>query len=110
MHYTYMESWMLCAIGDTSAAIAHLDQPLAALPTLGIYLLEFPSHSAGLVRAMGLRAELAAAAGDRATAARWGRAVATLWAHADPELQPYVRKMCALSGSCTGEPGHGAER
>jgi hypothetical protein len=93
MDYTFMESWMLAALGDTAAAVAHLDQSLDALPTLGVYLLDYPSQGAGLVRAMGLRAELAAAAGDRATAARWASAVATLWANADPELQPYVRTL-----------------
>ncbi len=110
MDYTYMESWMLTAIADTAAAMAHLDRALEALPTLGSFLLDYPAHSAALVRAMGLRAELAAATGDRATAARWGEAVATLWSHADPELQPYVRKMCALSRSCSGATGREHER
>jgi len=106
MDYVYVESWMLAALGDTAAATTHLDQPLEALPTLGTYVMEYPAHSAALVRAMGLRAELAAAAGDRATAARWAKAVATLWAKADPELQPYVTKMCALAGTdpCGASP------
>jgi len=101
MDYTYIESWILRALGDTAEATAHLDQSLDALPTLGPYVLDFPSHSAGLVRSMALRAELAAAAGDRATAARWGAAVATLWAHADPELGRDVQAMCRLAASCT---------
>jgi len=106
MDYTYMESWMLSALGDTAAAVAHLDQSLDALPTLGVYLLDYPSQSAGLARAMGLRAELAAAAGDRATAARWGSAVATLWGNADTELQPYVRRLRASGDGA----GRAAER
>jgi serine/threonine-protein kinase len=110
LDYTYMESWILRALGDTAGATAHLDQSLEALPTLGSFLLDYPAHSAALVRAMGLRAELAAAAGDRATAARWASAVATLWAHADPELQPYVSQMCGLSGRCGSAGGHGADR
>ena len=97
IEYTYIESWLLAQIGDTAAAIAHLDRSLNALPTLGRYLLDRPSQAAGLVRAMGLRAELAAAAGDRQTARRWGSAVATIWARADPELQPYVKKMRDLA-------------
>jgi tetratricopeptide (TPR) repeat protein len=98
MDYTFMESWILAAIGDTTEATTHLDRSLEALPTLGVYFLNFPAHAAALVRAMGLRAELAAAAGDQATAARWAGAVATLWANADPELQPYVQRMQALAG------------
>jgi tetratricopeptide (TPR) repeat protein len=99
IEYTYIESWLLAQIGDTAAAIAHLDRSLNALPTLGRYLLDRPSQSAGLVRAMGLRAELAAAAGDRQTARRWGSPVATIWAHADPELQPYVKRMRDLAAA-----------
>ena len=110
MDYTYMESWMLAALGDTAASTLHLDRSLEALPTLGSFILDYPAQSAGLVRAMGLRAELAAAAGDQTNAARWGSAVATLWSHADPELQPYVRKMCALGRSCSAIPKGGAAR
>lgn len=99
MDYTYMESWTLAAIGDTAAAVAHLDRSLTALSTLGPYFMDYPAHSASLVRAMALRAQLAAAQGDRATAAHWAAAVATLWVHADPELQDVVRRMKALVGT-----------
>jgi hypothetical protein len=101
IEYTYIESWLLAQIGDTTAAIAHLDGSLNALPTLGRYLLDRPSQAAGLVRAMGLRAELAAATGDRVAARRWGSAVATIWARADPELQPYVKKMRDLAAAAS---------
>ena len=97
IEYVYMESWLLAQLGDTAGAIVHLDRSLNALPTLGRYLLDRPSQSAGLVRAMGLRAELAAATADPSTARRWGTAVATLWRNADPELQPYVRRMRSFS-------------
>jgi eukaryotic-like serine/threonine-protein kinase len=96
--YTFLESWLMVSIGDTAEAVAHLDQSLDALPTLGVYFLNYPAQSAGLVRAMALRAEIAAAAGDRAAARRWSGAVATLWASADPELTPYVQRMRALAG------------
>ncbi|NUQ22271.1 MAG: serine/threonine protein kinase [Gemmatimonadaceae bacterium] len=95
--YTYLESWLLVAVGDTSEAIDHLDLTLEATPTLGEYLLDLPSQSAALVRAMVLRAELAHARGDSATAARWGGVVSTLWAHADPELEPQLRRMRELA-------------
>jgi hypothetical protein len=108
LDYTFVESWLLRSIGDTAAAAHHLDASLEALPTLGTFLLDYPSHSAAFVRAMGLRAEIAAAAGDRSTAARWARAVVGLWAHADPELQPYVRQMCGLVPECQSTSSHPA--
>ncbi|HEX2778362.1 MAG TPA: protein kinase [Gemmatimonadaceae bacterium] len=95
--YTYLESWLLAAIGDTAAAVSHLDLTLNALPTLGPHILSMPSQSGALVRAMGLRAELAAARGDSTTAARWAEPVMLLWANADPELRPYVARMRALA-------------
>jgi hypothetical protein len=110
MDYTYMESWMFSFLGDTAGAIRHLDRSLEALPTLGAFVLDYPAHSAALVRAMGLRAELAAAVGDKATAARWGGAVAVLWAHADPELQPYVRRLCGFAGKCAAGDAAGVGR
>ena len=110
MDYLYIESWILATFGDTTEAIRHLDGPLEALPTLGTFVTEYPSHTAALVRAMGLRAELAAATGDRAAAKRWAAAVATLWANSDQALQPYVRRMCALSGTCAKEASRSPAR
>jgi tRNA A-37 threonylcarbamoyl transferase component Bud32 len=100
MDYTFIESWLLRSIGDTATAARHLDASLDALPTLGVFMLDYPSHSAAFVRAMGLRAEIAARSGDRATAVRWATAVTELWAHADPELQPYVQHLCELAQGC----------
>ncbi|MGH7594459.1 MAG: hypothetical protein ACRELE_11510, partial [Gemmatimonadales bacterium] len=48
-----------------------------------------------LVRAMQLCAVLAS--GDRAAVRRWSAAVALLWVAADPEVQPMVRQMGAMS-------------
>jgi hypothetical protein len=96
--YTYQEAWLLAAIGDSAAATAHLDRSLDALPTLGVYLVTFPSHVAGLVRAMALRADLAARRGDAATARRWARPVVALWSRADPALQPVVARMRVIAG------------
>jgi hypothetical protein len=47
---------------------------------------------------MTLRADLAAAKNDLPTARRWARAVATLWAGADPPLQPVVLRMRRIAG------------
>ena len=97
--YTYLEAWMRAQIGDTVAAVRQLDRTLDALPTLGTYLLDMPSQAGGLVRSMMLRAELAVALRDAPNASRWANAVATLWANADPELQPYVKRMRTIAAS-----------
>ena len=97
--FAYQEAWLLLAIGDTAGASARVGAPLDALPTLGTDLLDLVAQSAGLVRAMSLRADLAARAGDARTAARWAGAVVTLWSDADPPLQPVVARMRSLAGS-----------
>jgi len=93
----YQEAWLLVAVGDTTAAVRRLDRSLTALPSLGTALLDQAPQAAGLVRAMALRAELAAAAGDATTATRWARAVTALWRDADPELGAVVARMGAIS-------------
>ncbi len=99
MDGTYSEARMFLQLGDTAAALALLDLSLQALPTLGTNLLDQPEQVGCAVRAMALRAELAARARDGATAARWARAVTTLWAKADPPLEPSVQRMRVLAGS-----------
>ncbi|HTH65916.1 MAG TPA: serine/threonine-protein kinase [Gemmatimonadales bacterium] len=97
--FAYQLAALALALGDSSAAIRLVGGPLDALPTLGTSLLDFVAQSGGLVRAMALRADLAARAGDRATARRWAAAVVTLWSDADAALQPVVDRMRALAGS-----------
>ncbi|HXJ32204.1 MAG TPA: protein kinase [Gemmatimonadales bacterium] len=95
--FAYQYAAAALAIGDSSMALRFVAPPLDALPTLGTSLLDFVSQSGGLVRAMALRAELAAAAGDQRTAARWAQSVVTLWSAADPPLQPLVQRMQRLA-------------
>jgi serine/threonine protein kinase/tetratricopeptide (TPR) repeat protein len=94
---TFHEAWLRLALGDTATATHLLDASLNALPTLGTYLVWWPEQPAGLVRAMALRAQLAARAGDSATAARWAQAVRTLWGGADAAFQPLVDSLGALA-------------
>ena len=93
----FAEAWLWAALGDTTTAMLVLDSTLEALPWLEPGALSDVPRAVSLVRAMALRADLAAAAGDRVMAARWGGAVAALWAGADPYLQPVVRRMTSLS-------------
>jgi hypothetical protein len=96
--FTFQEARLLLQLGDTVTATEYLGRSLDALPTLGTSLLSFVSEAAGLVRAMALRAELAARAGDATTARRWAHAVVALWSGGDVELRPTVERMRAVTG------------
>ena len=69
---TFVEAWLMTQLGDSADAAAFLDLSLGALPTQRTALLTETPQAAGLVRAMVLRADLAHAAGDAATAGRSG--------------------------------------
>jgi hypothetical protein len=76
--------------GDTASAIRILDLQLKALPALHRdFLAELPPAGA-LVRLMLLRMEIAEQQGDLTTARRWARAATTLWAEAEPGMQPFL--------------------
>ncbi|MGH7630709.1 MAG: protein kinase domain-containing protein [Gemmatimonadales bacterium] len=96
---TLVEAWLMTQLGDSAEAAAFLDLSLGSLPTQRTALLAETPQAAGLVRAMALRAELADAAGDAATARRWAEAVVTLWSDAEPPLQPIVLRMRSLTGN-----------
>jgi hypothetical protein len=93
INYTYQESWLLVATGDTAAAVKHLDGTLDALPTLGTRVLDLPFQAGALVRAMALRADLARQRHERANEMKWANAVAALWSHADPALDSLVGRL-----------------
>src|SRR5258706_1841254 len=95
----YHESWLLLAVGDTSAALRRIDPFLDALQTVGLQLVKEVAESALLVRLMVLRADIAARRSERAVARRWGAAVVALWAEADPVVQPTVERMRALANT-----------
>jgi hypothetical protein len=97
--FVYLQSWLRAASGDTVLAITELDRTLGALPVLNGSALREAGSAATIVRAMVLRADLAAATGDASTAKRWARAVTTLWSDADPELRTDVARMRRLAGS-----------
>jgi tetratricopeptide (TPR) repeat protein len=92
----FQEAWLLATIGDTTAAIRKLDQSLTSLPSWGNLILDQVPQTAGLVRAMMLRADLARSRRDFAAAQKWARAVTVLWANADAALQADVRRMRSI--------------
>src|SRR5579884_1597752 len=92
----YERSRLLLAVGDTAAAVRYLDGTLETLRGLYSALLDYVPLAGTLVRMMALRAELAAARGERDTARRWAGAVATLWGDAEPGLRPVVDRMAGI--------------
>ena len=96
---TYLEAALYAKLGDTATATQVLDAALDAPLNLGTYTLAWITLPGNLVRAMGLRAQLAAAASDAQVAARWATGVVALWSGADAEFQPIVDSMRALAGS-----------
>ena len=90
---TYLEASALLEVADTAGAADRLDRMLAAMPVLRSDLLPEVQQVSGLIRSMVLRARLADAVGDNATASRWAQAVIVLWDDADSELQPLVAAM-----------------
>jgi tetratricopeptide (TPR) repeat protein len=97
VEWTFNEARIALAIGDTADAIRRLDRTLTALPTIDPYVLDRVPPAAGLVRAMALRAELAARASDGETARHWATAVLALWRGADPALGPTLLRMEELT-------------
>ncbi|MDQ2766355.1 MAG: protein kinase [Gemmatimonadota bacterium] len=92
-YLTYQEAWLLLQVGDTAAATRQLDATLTALPTLNPYVLDHVQDAAFLVRAMVLRSDIAANAGDQRTAQRWGMAVSELWSGAEAPLASEAARM-----------------
>jgi len=97
LDFSFQEAWLRAAAGDTAGAIARLDRILESLPASRSTLLTRMPEAAALPRAMMLRAELAAARGDRRTAVRWASAVLALWTNADPDLRREVDAMRRLA-------------
>ncbi|MCR4342067.1 MAG: hypothetical protein NUW01_19495, partial [Gemmatimonadaceae bacterium] len=84
-------------LGDTATAVRILDMTLDAIPTISPSSFDHPLEWAMLVRAMVMRADLAASSGDANTAAKWARAVVELWRNADAPLKPTLARMERLS-------------
>jgi hypothetical protein len=89
----YHHAVVLLAMRDSAAAVARLDAALAALPRVRSIITEVPPQAGAVVRAMILRAQLAAAQGDRATAERWTREASILWRDADADLRAPLEQL-----------------
>jgi DNA-binding SARP family transcriptional activator len=85
------EAQLHLALGDTASAMAELDRALLALEAVPPGITTRVEEAGGLLNAMRLRAALANARRDFATAERWREALATLWAGGDPRLRRSLR-------------------
>jgi hypothetical protein len=99
LDYTVQEAALRAAIGDTSSAIRQLDLVLNALPTLGTFAVREEAQAAALGRALALRAELAARAGDKPTAVQRARQALTLWQDADPPVATRLGRLREIAGA-----------
>lgn len=94
----YAEARVWLMIGDSARSRSWLDPLLER----NAWLTSFPHTTvmvASLVRCLVLSAELAAAGGDRKTAAEWARAMAVLWATADEPLRSQASRLAIMVGS-----------
>jgi hypothetical protein len=99
LDYTFQESWIRLAIGDTAIAIGLLDNVLDALPGFSSDNLQELGSAAAAGQAMVLRARLAAARGDTDVARRWARAAALLWETSDLPIRALANEMKGLAST-----------
>jgi hypothetical protein len=97
MDVVLQEAWLRTAIGDSAGAARSLDRALNGISRAPANLLEGSDLATALVRAMIMRARLAHAAHDDATARTWASAAQELWGAGDPEVKAVVA--AAVSGS-----------
>ena len=86
----YPEAWLIHAAGRVREAADWLDPTLNALSEVDPAVFEDHARTAGLLRAVELRAHIAQQLGDRPGARLWANALLVLWQDADPVLQPVV--------------------
>ncbi|HSM15502.1 MAG TPA: serine/threonine-protein kinase, partial [Gemmatimonadales bacterium] len=94
----YPEAALLAGMGDRQAAISWLDPTLGALARVAPQIFADALRAGPLVRALALRADLAASVGDTTGARRYANIVVVLWSDADPFLQETVERMRRLAG------------
>jgi tetratricopeptide (TPR) repeat protein len=88
----YPGARLWAAVGDTTMAVQWLERTLTGARTYDPETLSDQARAAAFVRAMLLRAKLANATRDTATARRWTSVVSLFWSTSDSELQMEVRR------------------
>ena len=90
--FVFPEAELHLALGDTARALEELDRTLVALQAMPMTVLSRVEETAGLLRAMRLRADVAAARGDRRTERQWREALETLWSGGDARVRALLRR------------------
>jgi hypothetical protein len=91
----YASARFLAIAGDTATAILWLDGFLGSLRWFTPDTFESLADAGVVGRAMALRARLAQQQNDDVNARRWGRAVAALWATAEPAARAAALRLDA---------------
>ncbi len=91
------EARLFLQLGDSTAAAARLDTLLAGMPSLGLDLFRQVQQPGALVRAMILRADLAAGARQADVARKWAHDALTLWSGSEPSLAPEIAALERLA-------------
>jgi hypothetical protein len=76
--YGYAAARLWAELGDTTAAVRHLDAVLSRVRSADASVFREQGNVASLLRAAVWRGQLAAALGDRGTAQRWQGAIVAL--------------------------------
>ncbi len=97
----YHGARLLLAMGDTARAIRLLDASIAAIPTSSTSVLRTVSDALSIPLTLALRAEVAAARGDRAAAQRFGSSALALLSKSDAHL---ARRVDALRRIASSSP------
>jgi hypothetical protein len=87
--------------GDSLTATATLARALDGITVAPNVFLHTELLAGTLPRAMALRAELAAARGEREVAQHWAAGAAALWSNAETPLQPVARRLSAITAAGT---------
>ncbi len=93
MDVVFAEAWLRAQVGDTTGAVSALDNVLRGLPAALPSILRDATVASGLVRAMALRASLAAKSNEPDVAKKWATAVLQLWGSGDPIVASTVSEM-----------------
>jgi hypothetical protein len=79
MDAIYLRAWLTAQLSDTVKAAQLLDDAFVGMSKAPPSMLGDPTLIAAFIRAMNLRADLAHALGDTATAKSWRAASEALW-------------------------------
>ena len=99
----YGEAWLLSELGDSAAAAKRLDFAFSGISTSLPAVLGDEVQAACFVRAMLLRAKLAAKS-DPTTASKWLLAATQLWGSGEPPALQELQKVRRIVATVSQNP------